>query len=135
MGTTVPPLGPLFTIPDFTISGVLPPFLGSKPTSAAVMSPYRTKLTNVAGKLCGSKERREIFRGLLQYRQELAGMGLTNGFQWLSGSFTEDIELLEARQPRDVDVVTFCHRPAGIHDDMAWKDFTDANRYLLLSPL
>lgn len=29
------------------------------------------------------------------------------GFQWLDGSFIEDIESLELRPPQDIDVVTF----------------------------
>jgi hypothetical protein len=132
MGTPGVPLGPPFDIPNFTISGILPPYLGPTPTDGALMSPYETTLTRVAGKLCNSNERKEIFRGLLRYRQELANLGFTDGFQWLSGSFMEDIETLEKRHPQDVDIVTFCHRPAGIPDDAAWQAFTVANINLLL---
>ena len=32
---------------------------------------------------------------------------MTAGFQWLDGSFLEDIERTEGRAPRDLDVVTF----------------------------
>src|SRR5437879_2933796 len=111
MGTTGRPLGPPFDIPDFTISGALPPFLGITPVTGALMSPFSTTLTKIASKLCGSPARKEILKGLISYRQELASIGMDNGFQWLSGSFMEDIETLEARNPNDVDVVTFCHRP------------------------
>lgn len=136
MGTTGAPfLGPPFDVPDFTVSGVLPPFLGSTPTASAFMSPYPTTLTRIAGKLCCSNERKEIFRGLLRYRQELARVGLNDGFQWLSGSFMEDIETLEARHPRDVDMVTFCHRPVSVADDAAWRAFVTANVNLLHVPL
>jgi hypothetical protein len=121
----------LFDIPDFTISGVLPPFMGTTPTAPALMSPYQTNLTRIANKLCGSNERKDIFRGLLAYRQQLAGIGLQVGFQWLSGSFMEDIEGLETRPPNDVDLVTFCHRPASAIDDPAWKAFSVANLPLL----
>jgi hypothetical protein len=126
------PLGPFIDVPDFTISGALPPFLGLTPTVPAAMSPYPTTLTRIATKLCASNERREIFRGLLRYRQELAKIGLNDGFQWLSGSFMEDIETLEKRHPRDVDVVTFCHRPASATDDPSWLAFTRANVNLLM---
>jgi hypothetical protein len=135
MGTAGAPLGPLFDIPDFTISGVLPPFLGTTPTVPANMSPYTTTLARIASKPCGSNERKEIFRGLLRHRQELANIGLNDGFQWLSGSFMEDIEGLEKRHPKDVDVVTFCHRPAAAADDAAWQAFTAAHVRLLTSPL
>jgi hypothetical protein len=136
MGTPgVPPIVPPFEIPDFTISGILPPFLGPTPTASALMSPYETTLVKIAGKLCGSDERKVIFRGLLRYRQALAGLGFGDGFQWLSGSFLEDIENLEKRHPNDVDVVTFCHRPAGIVHDADWQRFVNANLGLLLGHL
>src|ERR1039457_6278987 len=108
MGIAGAPLGPLFNIPDFTISGVLPPFLGTTPIVAANLSPYTTTLARIASKLCGSNERKEIFRGLIRHRQELANIGLNDGFQWLSARFMEHIEGLEKRHPKDVDVVTFC---------------------------
>ena len=132
MGTAGAPPGPLFDIPDFTISGVLPPYLGTTPTIPAAMSPYSTTLTRIAGKMCGSDQRKEIFRGLIAYRRQLANLGLTDGIQWLSGSFMEDIEALEARHPNDVDLVTFCHRPAHLEgDDVAWRAFVYANLPLL----
>src|SRR5579864_988604 len=55
-------------------------------TTGALMSPYETTLARIAGKLCTSDERKAILRGLLQYRQALANLGFTSGFQWLSGS-------------------------------------------------
>jgi hypothetical protein len=125
------PSGPPFDIPDFNHSGILPPFLGPTPTDGALMSPYETTLTKIASKLCNSNERKDIFRGLLKYRKELANLGFTDGFQWLSGSFMEDIETLEKRHPQDVDLVTFCRRPASVTDDAAWLVFTNTNAPLL----
>lgn len=122
---------PFSDIPDFTISGVLPPFLGTTPVVSALMSPYQTTLARIAGKLCQSKERKEIFGGLLAYRQRLGEVGLQTGFQWLSGSFMENIEALEGRNPRDVDVVTFCHRPQASRDDAAWEVFAEENIALI----
>jgi hypothetical protein len=131
MGTTGALPGPPFDIPDFTISGVLPPFLGSTPTIPALMSPYRTSLTRVAGRLCGSDQRKAIFRGLLVYRQQLSAVGFQVGVQWLSGSFIEDIEGLETRHPNDVDVITICHRPAAVKDDAFWNGFLMSNIALI----
>ena len=127
MGATEIPHRPLFQIPDFTISGVLPPFIGASPTHPAGMSPYPTTLTRIATKMCGSSERKDIFRGLIAYRQQLANLGMSDGFQWLSGSFMEDIENLETRPPNDIDVVTFFHRPMVATDDVAWKAFVTMN--------
>jgi hypothetical protein len=39
---------------------------------------------------------------------------LVIGFQWLDGSFLEQIEVIEARAPNDLDVVTFCQIPQGM---------------------
>ncbi len=61
------------------------------------MCPYETRLVRTASSLAKSKERKEILRGLINYRQRLAAIGFTIGFQWLSGSFMEDIEVLEGR--------------------------------------
>ena len=35
------------------------------------------------------------------------------GFQWIDGSFIENIETIHCRDPRDIDVVTFFHLPEG----------------------
>jgi hypothetical protein len=61
-----------------------------------------------------SPERRAILDGLLRFRAALHQAGLTTGFQWLDGSFLEQIETLENRSPRDMDVVTFYHLPPGL---------------------
>jgi len=120
---------PPFDIPPLTVSGVLPPWIAD-PRFAANMSPYQTSLVKIANSFCSTADRCTIFNGLLQYRQALAGIGLTSGFQWLSGSFLEDIETLENRPPRDVDVVTFCQRPAPHAADPQWQAFVNANRNL-----
>ena len=115
-------------IPDFTVSGVLPPYRGLTP---AGLSPYRASLVEIANKLCASNERKAIMRGLLKYRQQLATVGLRAGFQWLSGSFMEDIETLERRHPQDIALVTFVHRPAAVRADADWQAFVLAHQPLL----
>ena len=40
-------------------------------------------------------------------------LGLSMGFQWVNGSFVEDIETTEERKPADIDTVTFFHLPDG----------------------
>lgn len=112
-------------IPDFTDSGVLPPYLGPTPAAIAEMSPYPASLVEIANKMCASNERKAIMRGLLDYRQQLATIGLQEGFQWLSGSFMENIETLESRPPKDIDLVTFVHRPAAVQADPDWHAFVN----------
>lgn len=127
MGSPAAPVGPPFDIPAFTISGVLPPFLGPDATVGALMCPYETTLVKIASTLCNSDQRKEIFRGLLAYREKLSSIGFTSGFQWLSGSFMEDIETSAKRPPNDIDVVTFTTRPASIVTAADWQTFAAAN--------
>ena len=121
------PVGPPFDIPAFNFSGVLPPFLGADPIEQALMCPYETTLVKIASNLCKSNERKEIFRGLLDYRQQLAAIGFTAGFQWLSGSFMEDIETTGPRPPRDIDVVTFTTMPPTVTNQAEWLAFRAAH--------
>ncbi|MCU0795140.1 MAG: hypothetical protein MUF31_04310 [Akkermansiaceae bacterium] len=57
-------------------------------------------------KLATSPARKGILDGFLKFRARLRSEGLTQGFQWLDGSFLENVELREGRAPRDLDVVT-----------------------------
>ena len=95
------------------------------------MSPYPVSLAAIASNMCASNERKKLMRGLLRYRQQLATLGLQKGFQWLSGSFMEDIETLESRHPQDIDLVTFVHRPAAVRADADWRTFISMHQSLL----
>ena len=65
-----------------------------------------------------SPDRNAILDGFLRFRAALHGAGVVTGFQWIDGSFLEDIETLEARPPNDIDVVTFYYLPAGMTQAM-----------------
>jgi hypothetical protein len=54
---------------------------------------------------------------------EGVNIGVTKGFQWLDGSFMEDIEMIERRPPRDIDIVTFFYLPGNLTQ----KSLVDAN--------
>ena len=97
------------TVPNFTIHGVLPPYVGlSGPGGAASdMSPYRASVLEVTQRFSGTPERRAILRDWLQHRAEMTSLGLIDGFQWIDGSFVEN------KVPADIDVITFFHRPNG----------------------
>jgi len=102
-------------IPPFEATGVLPPVIGSAATPGS-HAPYRVSLVDVVRRFSGTEERRAILGGFLLYRAALHAVGLTQGFQWLDGSFAEQIELLEGRPPKDIDVVTFpYHQPLPAH--------------------
>lgn len=119
----VPPPG---TIPPFTIAGLLPPYLGAAPTSSSVMSPFKTTCREVVERFATTLARVAILEGLLRYRRALYAQGM-QGFQWLCGSFVEEIEKIESRSPGDIDVVTFFWRPTTLkgHDD--WATFVRRN--------
>lgn len=97
-------------IPEWNALGLLPPIDSTEPTSAQ-RSPYPVALLDVILRFSTSPERRRVLKGLLDYRAALHGMGLTEGFQWLDGSFAEHVELLERRPPNDIDVVSFVQVP------------------------
>lgn len=93
-------------IPDFNADGVLPPH-GGNPTSRVELSPFAASILELCQKFATTPERRAIFSGLIRLREALAQVGILNGFQWIDGSFLEDVERLRGRAPGDIDVVTF----------------------------
>lgn len=58
--------------------------------------------------------RRALLKGLFEYRGAWRRLGFTDGFQWIDGSFVEDVETHANRPPGDIDVVTFAHPPVGM---------------------
>lgn len=115
-------------IPDFTHSGVLPPFTSSDPTDPNGISPYKITLAELATKFLTSEIRKNILIGFLSYRTELKKLGFVQGFQWIDGSFVEDIEKNQQRPPNDIDIITFADRPASITTNQEWIDFFNANQ-------
>lgn len=99
-------------IPAWNSLGLLPPIDPELPTSPK-RSPYAVTLLDVVMRFSTSPERRSVLTGFLNYRAALHKIGICEGFQWLDGSFLEDVEVLERRAPRDMDVVTFMHSPAN----------------------
>jgi hypothetical protein len=99
-------------IPAWNEEGVLPPVDPEDHSGTTdLRAPYVVDLVDFVTRFATSPERREILKGFLDYRAALHATGLIRGFQWLNGSFTENVEVLEARPPRDIDVVTFVDFP------------------------
>ncbi|MBE7539342.1 MAG: hypothetical protein HS122_13135 [Opitutaceae bacterium] len=92
-------------IPAFDTNNVLPPHLGNA-ISRADLSPYECTSIDLVARYATSAARASILRGFLDFRHKLQLRGLTIGYQWLDGSFLEDIEKLENRNPQDLDVLT-----------------------------
>lgn len=95
--------------------GLIPPINDSNPTSP-IRSPYKVSLTQFVQIFAISLDRCAILAGYLSHRAELHRIGLVRGFQWVNGSFSENIELIEHRSPGDVDVVTFAAIPDDFFD-------------------
>ncbi|MCA9112214.1 MAG: hypothetical protein KDA52_19830 [Planctomycetaceae bacterium] len=103
------------TIPAFdSILNVLPTHLGD-PRKPNDLSPYPCTVDEVCGRFATSGPRKAILDGFLNLRRELFKLGV-EGFQWLDGSFLEDIEAQENRDPKDVDVITFISKPVSQAD-------------------
>ena len=92
-------------IPEFDHNLVLPPHLGN-PTLIDQISPYKCTTIELCERFATSPERIEILKGLLTFRLRLHELNLLKGFQWLDGSFLEDVEIREKRAPNDLDAVT-----------------------------
>ena len=92
-------------IPAFDHNLVLPPHLGD-PTNRSHLSPYPCNTVDLCERLGTTPERREILSKYLDFRERLRAEGLIDGFQWLDGSFLEDVETLQKRPPSDLDLVT-----------------------------
>ena len=110
------------SIPDWEYAGVLPANEPDDPTSE-IRSPYTASLFDLVTRFGSTEPRRRILRGLLAYRAELHNSGLIRGFQWIDGSFVENVEETSGRPPNDIDLVTFFHIPDGYTEETLVQNF------------
>jgi len=117
--------------PHFNPSGVIPPYLSTLPHgSKGSLAPYLVSLENLVERFSTSRERIEILYGFLNYRIELKKIGIQDGFQWIDGSFVENVEVTRLRPPKDIDIVTFANRPSIIESDKQWVQLFNNNIHL-----
>ncbi|WP_458372453.1 DUF6932 family protein [Pseudomonas mandelii] len=95
-------------IPQWNQQGGLPPIDDNRPADPE-RSPYPVDVVQIVSRFATSIERCAVLDGFFRHRSELHRLGLTQGFQWLDGSFMENIEMLEGRAPNDMDVVSFVY--------------------------
>jgi hypothetical protein len=105
------------TIPAFDGRGFLPPFLGGDETTHA-RSPYDATMSELVAALGTTPARQNLLFGLLEYRMLLGSFGYTNGIQFIDGSFVENVETREARDPGDIDIFSFMMLPAQYHGNV-----------------
>lgn len=103
-------------IPSWNIAGVLPPIRPGAPGHSPDRSPYPAGLADVVDRFSTSTERVNILHGFLNLRAAFHALGIVSGFQWIDGSFLEQVEVLESRPPADIDVVTYFDLPPGLSE-------------------
>lgn len=116
-------------IPAFSNVGILPPYGMYGAADVEGRSPYPADLHMFVDRFATTSERVLLLEGFLEYRSKLRDIGLSNGVQWVGGSFVEDCEFIRSRPPNDIDVVTFI-RP--LSDDDAWDELITENEQLLM---
>ena len=87
-------------IPAWTMAGILPPVRPGHAGHSPDRSPYAVPLWEVVEQFAATPSRTAILHGLLDYRAALHRSGLVSGFQWLDGSFMENVEARESRPPK-----------------------------------
>ncbi|WP_254849477.1 DUF6932 family protein [Pseudomonas aeruginosa] len=108
-------------IPLWNHQGIIPPIDESNPTSP-VRAPYQTDVVQIVERYATTFERCDVLEGFLSHRAQIHRMGIASGFQWLDGSFMENVELLERRHPNDMDVVMFADIPKAVEQALQPQD-------------
>lgn len=101
-------------IPEFNMAGVIPPIRPGALGHSQDRSPYVVDIVRVISRFATTPRRIQILKGFLEFRQNFYALGVVSGFQWIDGSFCQDIEVIESRDPGDIDVVTFFYTPQEI---------------------
>jgi hypothetical protein len=115
---SIKPMADTVPIPHWTAEGLIPPVDAADPVSSN-RSPYRVSLADLVLRFAMTPDRTAILDGFLRYRSALHAAEITEGFQWIDGSFTEDIETTGRRSPNDLDLVTFFRIPPRVPDQSA----------------
>ena len=99
-------------IPPWNSAGVVPAHNLAAPTSRD-RSPYAVSLFDIVTHFGNTEARRYLLQKWLDFRAALYQVDIQEGFQWIDGSFVENIEQVSGRPPNDIDVVTFFYIPDG----------------------
>jgi len=105
-------------LPPFDARGLLPPFLGTDERTAA-RSPYAANMSEIVASFASTPLRIQLLKNLIAYRALLASDGYLSGLQFIDGSFVENVEVIESRPPRDIDVFSFLNLPGKYTADPA----------------
>ena len=112
------------SIPSWRSTGLLPPYVGELASSSSY-SPYRISLADMVLRFGYTSARRELLTRFLDFRASLHAIGLTEGIQWVNGSFVENSHQTKGREPNDIDIVTFWRMPSGYTQETLYRAFPD----------
>lgn len=108
-------------LPSFDLRGLLPPFVGADATTPD-RSPYWVTMPELVAAFGTTPHRSALLRNLIAYRTLLAQEGYVGGIQFIDGSFVENVEALENRDPSDIDVFSILSAPPRyLTDPAAWQ--------------
>ena len=95
-------------IPPFDHNNVLPPYVeGGNPAKPSDQSPYKSDILEFCQRFATSSARIIILKGFVQFRLDMIANGVRGSHQWIDGSFIENVEVSQSRDPRDIDVASF----------------------------
>lgn len=94
-------------IPDFDHNHVLPPFINGDPSVSTNQSPYKCGIMEFCERFSFTKHRINILKNFVSYRIKLHEIEITEGFQYVDGSFIENKEAAAGLPPGDIDIATF----------------------------
>ena len=111
------------TIPEWDDNKVLPPIHPNTPAgqehASLYRAPYIARMEEFVTRFATTPERVDLIDKFLDYRAALHQSGISEGFQWINGSFVENIEQSPRRRPpEDIDVVTFFFRDESTGADL-----------------
>ncbi len=88
-------------IPDWDDAGCLP-----YTVNRIKFSPYQVSSETFVKRFAKTPERQKLLNDWLTYRRRLSEY-VSFGFQWINGSFVEDVEKKRGCPPNDIDLVDF----------------------------
>jgi hypothetical protein len=108
-------------LPAFDARGLLPPVNSSDGTNEN-RSPYFCSMMELCFAFGTSAHRRGLLRNLIGYRALIASDDFVEGLQFVNGSFVENIEATEGRNPNDIDVFSLLMPPAKyVNSPALWQ--------------
>ena len=109
-------------LPEWDFNGLLP-VADPKDRRQEICSPYPISLDELVDRFGITLMRRKLLLNLFDYRKALYDAGVSGGFQWINGSFVENVENRRGRGPADIDIFTVYAVPHVLKTENLEKNF------------